>query len=78
MNFTLSFDANFFESLRSKWLTTKEIYLLLKSIDELLDNSDISLSSSPQPNKNINYYFTKFSDCKNFSNKSFKGVFLDF
>lgn len=70
MNFTLSFDSNFFESLRSKWLTTKEIYLLLKSIDELLDNSDISLSSSPQPNKNINYYFTKFSDCKNFSNQA--------
>ena len=45
--FEIEFNAAFFEKLKANWLKTKEVYLLLQAIPELLINGDISLTATP-------------------------------
>ena len=63
MNYEIKFDNGFFKSLKEKWLSSPEIYLLLSSVDELIKNKDIFLSKEllvVSQTKNF-YYFTRRS-----------------
>lgn len=62
--FEIEFNASFFEKLKLQWLKTKEVYLLLQAIPELLMNGDITLTTTPDVNnyyiyKESSYYFIK-------------------
>ena len=53
--YSITFNEEFFNSLSQRWLSNIEIFLLLKSIDELINNNSIKLSSSTELNEsNIN------------------------
>jgi hypothetical protein len=43
----VTFDDNFFKNLKYKWLNTKELFLLLSNIDELLEHDIVKLSVKP-------------------------------
>lgn len=56
----ISFDSNFFDSLKVRWLKTKEIYLLLQTVDELINNGDIELTNKPLSPVTYSYYFCDY------------------
>ena len=77
MNYKVTFDSSFFKMLSNKWLNSKDIFLLLESIDELYKNKDIQILNSPllsnensfQP-ENGSYFFTNYSNLNYFLSKS--------
>ena len=56
----ISFDSKFFDSLKVRWLKTKEIYILLQTVDELINNNDIELTN--YYSKQILYFMTVFKN----------------
>lgn len=46
MEYEVIFDAHFFNSLSDRWLNTRELYLLLTNIEELLLNQLIHFSNN--------------------------------
>ena len=56
----ISFDSKFFDSLKVRWLKTKEIYILLQTVDELINNNDIELTNKPLALDTFSYYFCDY------------------
>ena len=56
----ISFDSKFFDSLKVRWLKTKEIYILLQTVDELINNNDIELTNNPLALDTFSYYFCDY------------------
>ena len=56
----ISFDSKFFDSLKVRWLKTKEIYILLQTVDELINNNDIELTNKPLALDTLSYYFSDY------------------
>lgn len=56
----ISFDSKFFDSLKVRWLKTKEIYILLQTVDELINNNDIELTNKPLTLDTFSYYFCDY------------------
>ena len=56
----ISFDSKFFDSLKVRWLKTKEIYILLQTVNELINNNDIELTNKPLALDTFSYYFCDY------------------
>ena len=56
----ISFDSKFFDSLKVRWLKTKEIYILLQTVDELINNNDIELTHKPLALDTFSYYLCDY------------------
>ena len=63
----ISFDSKFFDSLKVRWLKTKEIYILLQTVDELINNNDIELTNKPLALDTFSYYFCDYYDMNNWT-----------
>ena len=68
----ISFDSKFFDSLKVRWLKTKEIYILLQTVDELINNNDIELTNKPLALDTFSYYF-----CDYYSMNNLYTIFLE-
>ena len=63
----ISFDSKFFDSLKVRWLKTKEIYILLQTVDELINNNDIELTNKPLALDTFSYYFCDYYSMNNWT-----------
>ena len=63
----ISFDSKFFDSLKVRWLKTKEIYILLQTVDELINNNDIELTNKPLALDTFSYYFCDYYNMNNWT-----------
>ena len=63
----ISFDLKFFDSLKVRWLKTKEIYILLQTVDDLINNNDIELTNKPLALDTFSYYFCDYYNMNNWT-----------